>query len=97
MTRSMQAPAQSDVISLSVALANGCVEPTALGGAESAELFALIAERIEAIPPTVVDLETMVQLRNRLGSARSYLKGGERGAARHEVVQLHRKLKKLMA
>ena len=90
-TSTIFAPVLTDAVSLSRSLAEMSAAPTH-SMAEADELFALLAERIEALPPTVADLPTMVHLRNRLHSAMDYSAAGEFGAAKYELRQLHRKL-----
>ena len=95
MTLTTLRTAATDAVCLSRTLADWCRTPDAVTPAEKNGLIERLADCTEALPPTVADLPTMVQLRNRLRAVRVYLHVGERGAARHEAEQLHRKLVRL--
>ena len=95
MTLTTLRTAFADAVCLSRILADWCRTPDAVTPAEMNGLIERLADCTEALPPTVADLLTMVQLRNRLRAVRVYLQVCECGAARHEAEQLHRKLIRL--
>ena len=58
--------------------------------------FEVLGEAIEALPPTIANLNLMCYFRNRLQSSRKLVAGGEWGAAVYELRELHNKLARLV-